>query len=186
MEHNAIESFISFCDEMCITQEGKIFDKIKSKFTKDKKDEERKSMVKPNPTLKKASSSDFKHLYNTDALCAEGLKNPDSEDTMNTFTQVISKWEGCPEKLNFYYCFGKDLNDFYYLTGDNKYPDNLGIFFIDWSNFGKEFKASSHKGKFRWFSDVVDNNARREIQKGNTLYENYHSKYGDKWFYDTI
>ena len=46
MEHNAIESFVQFCDEMMITQEGKIFDKIKSKFIKDKKDEKRKTAGK--------------------------------------------------------------------------------------------------------------------------------------------
>jgi serine/threonine protein kinase len=33
---------------------------------------------------------------------------------------------------------------------------------------------------------LIDNNARREILKGNPHYKNYHSLYGDKWFYQTV
>ena len=194
-----LENFISYCDNMEIAEEGKILDKIKrvinntiNKKLKNTKNVNGKSETKPTtpkyiyPQLKKASSSDFEHLYKVEAMCAEGMANCDSEDTMRFFTEVIAKWEGHPEKLYFYYCYGKDLNTYYHLTDDNQYPDNLGIFFIDWSNFGKEFDASRYKGAFRWFSDVVDNNARREIRKGNPRYKNYHSLYGDEWFYSTI
>ena len=180
-----MENFIDYCEEYQIAEEG-LFNKIKEKFSK-KKSENVKSVPKNvQSTMIKASSSNFKHLYDTEAMCAEGLKDPDSEETKKLFTDMVSKWEGCPEKVNFYYCSGKDLNNYYHLTGDNRYPNDLGIFFIDTSNFGKEFDASSHKGKFRWFSDVVDNNARREIQKGNKYYDGYHSLYGDEWFYSTI
>lgn len=78
------------------------------------------------------------------------------------------------------------MNTTYHLTTDNRYPDDLEILFIDWSNFGRGFSASKHKGNFRYFSDVVDNNARREIRKNNPHYKNYHSLYGDEWFYNTI
>ena len=137
-------------------------------------------------SLKQASSSDLDRLYKVEAFCAEGLKDPDSDDNANFFTSHVSKWEGCPNHVNFFYCRGKDLNTKYYLTDDNMYPDNLGIFFIDWSNFGREFDASGYKGNFRYFNDVVDNNARREIRKNNPNYKNYHSLYGDEWFYSTI
>ena len=78
------------------------------------------------------------------------------------------------------------MNAYYHLSDDNQYPNDLGIFFIDWSNFDRSFKASEYKGNFRYFSDVVDNNARREIRKNNPHYKNYHSLYGDEWFYSTI
>ena len=196
-ESLTLENFISFCDEMMIANEGKIMDKIKgvinntiNKRLTSKKEVGKKANgnipITIQPTLTKAGPSDFERLYKTEAMCAEGMKDPDSEDTMRYFTEAISKWDGHPEKLYFYWCRGKDLNKHYHLTGDNQYPDELGIFFIDWSNFGKEFKAYEHKGGFRWFSDVVDNNARREIRKGNKFYENYHSLYGDEWFYSTI
>ena len=43
-------------------------------------------------------------------MCAEGLAKCDSEETALFFVNSISKWEGCPKKINFYYCKGKDLN----------------------------------------------------------------------------
>ena len=175
--------------------EGKILDKIKrvinnviNKNLKNDNKQRKAPTTAPEDieyTLEPANSK-FDYLYNKEAMCAEGLAKCDSDETASFFVNYISKWEGCPKKINFYYCKGKDLNSYYHLTGDNKYPDDLGIFFIDWSNFGKSFSPSEHKGSFRWFSDVVDNNARREIRKGNTYYKDYHSLYGDDWFYSTV
>ena len=166
-----LENFISYCDDMMIAEEGFFNNKNK----------ETKSSISTTitPQLLKASSSDFDRLYKKEAMCAEGMRNHNSKDTMYAFAKVISEWEGHPDKLYLYYCDGRDLNRYYHLTGDNQYPDNLGIFFIDWSNFGKDFKASQHKGNFRWFSDVVDNNARVEIRKGNPHYKNYHSYFAN-------
>ena len=135
-------------------------------------------------TIKKASGGDFDHLYNTEAFCGEGLRKTD--ENIERLVNDISKIKGHPNTIHFYYCTGKDMNTKYYLTTDNRYPDDLEILFIDWSNFGRGFSASKHKGNFRYFSDVVDNNARREIRKNNPHYKNYHSLYGDEWFYNTI
>ena len=190
MNNYTLESFINFCDDMMIAEEGlisKIKEKLKTRGTS-KKTSSKATNIPENVTytLKKASSSDFEHLYKTEAYCAEGLEKPNSDSTAEVFVNAFSKYNGVASHINFYYCLGKDLNKYYHLTGDNTYPNNLGIFFIDWSNFSKDFAASEHKGKFRYFSDVVDNNARREIRKNNPHYKNYHSLYGDEWFYSTI
>lgn len=111
----------------------------------------------------------------------EGLKVPYlAHQTCQYFYEKYKNCEGAPNIMLFYWCYGKDLNDYYHLTGDNQYDNKIGIFFIDWSNFGKEFKADENKGPFRYFSDVVDNNAYREIRKGNPHYKNYHSIYDDE------
>lgn len=192
MNTYTLESFISFCDDMQIAEEkgllGKIKSKLKTRGTQPSKKAESKN---PNPenvtyTLKKASSSDFEHLYKTEAYCAEGIEDPDKDETAKFFLNVYSKYNGVASNIHFFWCKGKDLNTYYHLTDDNAYDDNLGIFFIDWSNFSKEFDVVGHKNKFRYFSDVVDNNARREIRKKNQHYKNYHSLYGDEWFYSTI
>lgn len=135
-------------------------------------------------TIKKVSGGDFEHLYNTEAFCGEGLRKTD--ENIERLVNDISRIKGHPNTIHFYYCTGKDMNTTYHLTTDNRYPDDLEILFIDWSNFGRGLSASKHKGNFRYFSDVVDNNARREIRKNNPHYKNYHSLYGDEWFYNTI
>jgi hypothetical protein len=75
------------------------------------------------------------------------------------------------------------MNDFYHLTTDNKYPENnFKILCIDWITAGVR---SPFKSKWRWFSDVVDNNAKREIAKRNPYYKHYNSiYYGDIGFED--
>ena len=191
MTNYTLESFISFCDDMMIAEEGlvgKIKEKLKTRGTTKKSSSSKANNIPENVTftLKKASSSDLDYLYKVEAYCAEGVSNPGSDDTANVFCKHFAKCNGVASNIQMYYCFGKDLNKYYHLTGDNTYPDKLGIFFIDWSNFSKDFDVVGHKGKFRYFSDVVDNNARREIRKNNPHYKNYHSLYGDEWFYSTI
>ena len=160
---------------------------FKNKDKKESKTEENKNSDIKFTLTKVTSKDKFDYLYNKEAMCAEGLKNPDKEETAKTFANHIrNNWNCKGGSIEFYYCFGRDLNKIYHLTGDNKYDDNLGIFFIDWSKLPSNFDISSHKGSFRWFSDVVDNNARREIRKKNPYYKDYHSLYGDDWFYSTI
>ena len=136
-------------------------------------------------TFERVDSSKFDELYNKEVYCAEGMKIDD--DTPLLLANYFSKEPGCSEHINMYYCKGIDLHTYYHLTGNNAYVDDLTIVFIDWSRFeiGK-FDVVGNKGLFRYFSDVVDNNARREIRKGNQHYNDYHSLYGDEWFYSTI
>ena len=182
--------------------EGKILDKAKGKIRniinsikKDKKPSKSsyQSGSKKNNTIKKepsftinkiTSKALFDHLYETEALCAEGCSVTTKEEAAIFIPYIMDNFGSYPNEIKFYWCEGKDMNSTYHLTGDNRYPNDLHLFFIDWSNF--PMNADIYKGKFRYFSDVVDNNARREIQSGNKYYENYHSKYGDDWFYSTI
>lgn len=162
---------------MMIAEEG-IFS-----FRRNKKVSEPKQKFYPTFTIQKASKNDLIRLYNTEAFCAEGLRidPPDPQEVGEYITSCIVEWEDYPHEIHYYYCRGKDLNTQYHLTGDNKYPDNLSIFFIDYSNFGRNFDISGFKGNFRYFSDIVDNNAAREIRKGNKYYDNYQSIYGQEW-----
>lgn len=126
------------------------------------------------------SSSDkstFDRLYKNEALTAEGMKIVDKSDL-----EMVNKWFRTNSKcsannVDIYVIKGKAMNDFYHLTGDNAYPDDLTIVCIDWLNSNV---TSPYKGKWRFFSDVVDNNAKREIANGNHYYDHYHSiYYGD-------
>ena len=121
-------------------------------------------------TLEKATNDILDQLATDDAYCAEGMSNCDKMETAEYFARyAYDNWENIGKHFSCYYCFGKDLNDHYHLTDDNAYPDNLGIFFIDWS-FWPKFDAAKYKYKFRYFGDVVWNNARREKEKGNPYY----------------
>ena len=58
------------------------------------------------------------------------------------------------------YCTGETYNKVYGLTGDNAYPADLTIVFLDnWSINMMDWKF---KFRCRWADDVRDNNLRRE------------------------
>ena len=58
---------------------------------------------------------------------------------------------------------GKDMNDYYNLTGDNRYSDDLHflMFPLDDLDIGKLAMFKLTMGD-RWFDDIVENNRRRE------------------------
>ena len=67
-------------------------------------------------------------------------------------------------KENFYVIKGRMMNDYYHLTGDNAYPDNINILVIkleDLDNPDDIYRPRFEIGG-RFFNDVCDNNARRE------------------------
>lgn len=154
-------------------------------FGRKKKEEKKKEPPKAESysgkyTKVEVSASDkstFDRLYKNEALTAEGVKIEGESDL-----EAINKWFRTNSKSNasnvdIYIIKGKNMNSFYHLTGNNAYPDDFTIVCIDWINSNV---TSPYKGKWRWFSDVVDNNARREIAKGNHHYDHYHSiYYGD-------
>ena len=177
----AIESFIEYLDGMEIVEE-KFFKPSKKPGNQANISEEEISF-----THEKASGKVFDSLVKSEALCAEGLKNPNQKEACELLRKVMVKYANehqirLPNQMHFYWCTGKDINSYYHLTGDNRYNNSLGFFFLDWSNW----HDTPPKFRFRWFSDVVDNNARKEILKGNPHYKNYHSIYGDEWFYKTV
>lgn len=142
-----------------------------------KMSEEEKNRALEKYTKHHVSSSDnvtFDKLYNNDALTAEGMAiTKENEDAT---CKMIAKWfktnSGVKDDVavNIYIILGKAMNDHYHLTGNNRYSDNLHIVCIDWVGAGVN---NPYKGSWRWFSDVVNNNARREIAAGNHYYNNY-------------
>ena len=95
----------------------------------------------------------FKYLYDKWAITWEGLIE---EDFSIALREVFE--QDAPDQVMIGYLIkGKDMNEHYKLTGDNKYSDDLNIFAI--ADYG--YKLALHYGA-RWFTDIVDNNERRE------------------------
>lgn len=63
-------------------------------------------------------------------------------------------------KVVVVYCNGKTYNEAYGLTGDNAYPDDLHIVFLD--DFSIPMLDWKFKFGCRWADDVRDNNLMRE------------------------
>ena len=102
---------------------------------------------------------EFALLYSKDALTLEGL----AEEEASKFIDWIKDKTGM-KKDRAYIIKGKDMNQFYSLTGSNAYSDDLTIVcisFEDIEDVGKLVIPRFEIGA-RWFTDVVDNNARRE------------------------
>ena len=89
----------------------------------------------------------FDFLYKNWAMTWEGL----SEES---FEEALEECGG--ENAKGYLIKGKDMNAQYHLTGTNAYPDDLNIFAI------YPFKGLAMMYGARWFTDIVDNNTRRE------------------------
>ena len=138
-----------------------------------------------------SSKSKFDELFKLEAYCAEGWNIENKEVCESVCRRLALMWnlKGSNNTFECYSCTGDDMNKTYKLTTDNAYPKDLHLFFINWQRLNRTFDASKHKSNdglnFRYFSDVVDNNARREIEKGNKFYQDYHSVYGDEWFRST-
>lgn len=101
-------------------------------------------------------------FYEKWALTFEGT-NADNENLewlMNWF-----KEHGCTmKKEDFYVVSGKMMNDKYRLTGSNQYPNSLHILVIlleDLNNAEAIFVPRFEIGG-RFWTDIVDNNRRRE------------------------
>ena len=89
----------------------------------------------------------FDFLYKNWAMTWEGLAE-------ESFEEALEECGG--ENAKGYLIKGKDMNAQYHLTGTNAYPDDLNIFAI------YPFKGLAMMYGARWFTDIVDNNARSE------------------------
>ena len=89
----------------------------------------------------------FDFLYKNWAMTWEGLAE-------ESFEEALEECGG--ENAKGYLIKGKDMNAQYHLTGTNAYPDDLNIFAI------YPFKGLAMMYGARWFTDIVDNNTRRE------------------------
>lgn len=96
------------------------------------------------------TKKELEALANKSAPTWEGLSLEDLEEQLKEIDP----------KVEAVYCTGKTYNEAYMLTGDNAYPDDLTIVFLD--NFSIEMMNWKFKFGCRWADDVRDNNLRRE------------------------
>ena len=99
-------------------------------------------------------------FYDDWSLTFEGVEMSDKNlDFLNKFfAEHGSKLEG-----EIFLIKGKFMNKVYELTGDNAYANNLNILVIPQKCFdSKKMALPMREIGGRWFTDVVDNNHRRE------------------------
>lgn len=93
-----------------------------------------------------------------------GLKN-DKEVILDEFKKADVLND--VETFEFYIWKGKLMNQIYQLTGSNAYPEDLTFVSIPLSMFKNIGKLAMLKLQLgaRWLDDIVDNNARRELEE---------------------
>ena len=104
------------------------------------------------------SGEQLERLYDTSALTLEGLA---AESILDFMEWVKERTEVKNEII--YITKGEIMNDFYELTGDNRYPNNLNIVSISGNDINlMPLSFARFEIGARWFDDIVDNNLRRE------------------------
>ena len=102
----------------------------------------------------------FNELYMDDALTIEGIK----PESIPDFVSFVMKFAGLTRGFKVYLTSGDMMNGFCGCTGSNKYRADLNIASImlkDMKEPGCVIIPRFYIGA-RWFSDIVDNNRRRE------------------------
>lgn len=98
----------------------------------------------------------FDKLYEGSAMTVQGLKMEELDKYIDLFKKNVGLHDNC----TVYHYTGKVYNDYYKLTGKNRYPaklDNISIMLNGMDNcMGCRFMI-------RWFDDIVSNDIRREI-----------------------
>lgn len=92
-------------------------------------------------------------------ICGAGGR---TEDWIDGYNDLL-KEAGIGKPKKWYEFYGKDMNEVYNLTGNNRYPANFHFlsFEIDGLDISK-LAIFKLKMRDRWFDDIVDNNLRRE------------------------
>ena len=104
------------------------------------------------------SGEQLERLYNSSALTLEGLA---AESILDFMEWVKERTEVKNEIV--YITKGEIMNDFYNLTGGNKYPKDLTIVSISGDDINlMPLAFARFEIGARWFDDIVDNNLRRE------------------------
>ena len=101
-------------------------------------------------------------FYEKWSLTSEGTTV--DEDNLTWLINWFKEHDCNMIKEDFYVIKGKMMNNYYHLTGDNRYQDNLDILVIkleDLDNPDNIYVPRFELG-IRFFTDVVDNNANRE------------------------
>ena len=123
----------------------------------------------------------------------EFVKYVKDHNIRKTYVVEEGQDKDLPERSTIYIVSGAVMNHTCHLTGDNAYPEDFHLMVLDSRDiqctamvkeniqFGKNCDSS-----FRYFSDIVNNNARREILSFNPAMKDYHSLYGDEWFWNSV
>ena len=117
-----------------------------------------------------ADETKIRELENGSAFTWEGLSGleNDKEVILDCFKKADVL--GDVETFEFYTWKGELMNQIYQLTGLNAYPEDLPFVSIPLSmfnnNIGKLALVKIQLGA-RWLDDIVDNNARRELENRN-------------------
>ena len=106
----------------------------------------------------------FEKLYNKSAFTFEGLGFDNFDELKDQINETLEQENiGRVKSENFFTYKGKDMNDYYGLTGSNRYPDDLTFvsFLFDGLDIGRLAMFKIRIGA-RWFDDIVSNNLARE------------------------
>lgn len=106
----------------------------------------------------------FEKLYNGSAFTFEGLGFDSFDELKDQINEILEQENiGRVKSENFFTYKGKDMNDYYLLTGSNRYPDDLT--FVSFLNDGLDIgRLAMFKIRIgaRWYDDIVSNNLARE------------------------
>ena len=107
-----------------------------------------------------ATNKEIETLYKADALTIEGLAYDSIPDLLGWIKQFTTLRAKCV----VYLIKGKTLNHFCKNTGTNAYPDDVNIVSVKLSDIVNPMCLALPRFTIggRWFTDVVDNNRRRE------------------------
>lgn len=116
------------------------------------------------------SKATFEHLEEYKVLTAEGFRidGDESFKLISDYFVDSSAFKSTSKiTIPIYVIKGKVMNDYYHLTGENAYTNDLTIVCIDWASANCK---TPYKGQWRYFDDVVYNNSIREKNSGNPYY----------------
>lgn len=104
--------------------------------------------------------SEFKKLYDDWAATIEGL----TADSVDDWIGFVEENGGLKEDTEIIHFTGADMNTVFKLTGNNAYPDDLNSYAICCKHIESVDKLAlpMRQVGMRWFTDIVDNNARCE------------------------
>lgn len=124
-------------------------------------------LVKDHEVARVAKRLEKEEAFTMEGLCKESI--PDLANWLVKEAGCLTEEEA--EKKDAIVFSGKQLNTLWGLTGDNRYPDNLTIICVSLEGFRNIPKLSIRRFAVggRWFTDVRDNNLRREGNEDEDL-----------------
>ena len=104
---------------------------------------------------------DFEKMYNGSYYTITGAGG-DLQEWKDGYAEMFRE-QGIGEIKEWEHFTGKEMNDEFGLTGDNRYPDDFNFlaFPLDGLEIGM-LAIFKIRMRDRWFDDIVDNNSHRE------------------------